>query len=443
MNKITSFSLLFILSIAVYPFQVMANSDPVNIKESVERTLYYSPLLHDKSAAYNKTDDLLKAAKAAYYPSIGIWAEGGFAQETSDTTKENETFSDVVTIGQVGANLNIPIWDGGKTSSLVKSEQSSIIASQYSLIDTVNTLALSAITAHADVLRYTQLVNLAKRNVNEHNAILRTLQQRLKDGLATRGEVDQVYGRLYSIEASLLAYEKGLYEAKASYTRLTGKEVPENLAGLSNPSYIYIDVEELQSLSQKNNYYLQKLNAEVDVYKNSQNAINSARMPNVYGSAGGSYATKDTSNTTNIINWSAMLNIEWELFNGGASKNRANAAKNEVLSAQYGLLEAKDALQQQVSVVFKHTTIAEEQAKLYSKASYSSRQARNNFQMQFELGRKDLLSVLDAETASFTAAVSNVVSTTDAIIGHYHMHALAGTLLQVLSLSSDINAYLK
>ncbi len=441
MNKLTSLTLALLLT---FPFYTNALAqEPVSMNMSVQNALIHSPLLRDKAASLNKSENLYKAAKSAYYPSIGLWAEGGFAQEKSDTATANGTFQDVVTIGQVGANLNVNIWDGGKTSALVRSEEANMTSSQYALIDSASTLALSTINAHADIFRYKQLISLATRNISEHRSILNILQKRLKDGLATRGEVDQVYGRLYQAEATLLGYQKGLFEAQTSYTRLTGLEVPENLEGPKNPSYIYTKSEDLEAISIENNFYLQKLIADIDIYQNNQKAISASSLPKFYASAGGSYANKDTSNTTNILDWSAMLNVEWELFNGGANKARSNAAKNEVVSAQYSYIEAKNALNQQVKSVFKHTTIAEEQAKLYSKASHSSRQARNNFQMQFELGRKDLLSILDAETASFTASVNNVIATTDAIIGHYHMHALAGTLLSTLDITNDINELIK
>lgn len=412
-------------------------SEIITVQDSVKSTLLHSPLLQSKYATRQSAENKVREAKSGYYPTIGLWAGAGVSQETSYDTRSYGTHDTPVGIAEIGMNLNYTLYDAGLTSSKVRSQEASYEASLYDVIDSASNLAFSTLSAHADILRYKEIVRLTQKYIQEHKSILFILQARYDKGLSTRGELDQVLGRLHQAEATLLAYEEALYNAELSYTRLTGIKALQKLMPLEMPKKTYAHYEEVQHVSTSKNYYLKALLAIVESLENIQNSVKSGLAPKVSLSTGPSYTSQDNSADKDIFAWNAMVNVEWSVFDGGSTRATLRASADDVLAAKKNYREAKDVLYEQIKITFRRVSTAQKQAILYAKADKENKRARDNFFLQFEAGKKDLLSILDAETASFTASISNVVALTDAILGEYQLHALAGTLLANLDIDDE------
>lgn len=416
----------------------ISSSNSFSVQESVANALSHSPLLQSKFASRQSAENQVRQAKAGYYPTIGLWAGVGASQDTSYDTRKSGIYDDAVGLAEIGLNARWTLWDAGLTSSTVKSREASHIASFYDVIDSASTIAFSALSAHADILRYQEIVALTEKYIKEHKSILSILYVRYDKGLSTKGELDQVLGRLHQAEATLLSYEDALYNAQLSYERLTGAISPKKLATLENPEQVYTHYDEVQHISFSKNYYLRALLSIVESLENMEKSIKAGLAPKVFLSTGPSYATKDTSADRDIFAWSAMLNLEWTLFDGGATRASMRASADDVVAAKKNYSEAKDKLNEEIKRTLKRVEVAHKQAVLYAQADKKNQLARNNFFLQFEAGKKDLLSILDAETASFSASVSHVVALTDSILGQYKLHALAGTLLTSLGINEEV-----
>ncbi len=427
-------SLLLMLSL----FAPQAHADghaKVDIMQSLQSAFAYSPKV--KASLENKVQakEQIKQAKAGHLPTLDAWAGAGFAQEESTLSKNDNTFDDVIETAEVGMTLSLSLWSGGKTSALVRGRESAYEAANLQALDTSNTLAFDTISAHVDLIRRQELVKLAQGHVNAHNHTLSLLRSRVAQGLSSTGEVDQVLGRLNIAKATLLAHKESLEAAQINYRRITGQAAPASLAPVAMPSVMYKNIEELNTLCLTNNYKIRSLFAQIDEITHDKDASESAYLPQLSFDAGPSYTSKDTSGDKDIVAWDAMINLRWNLYSGGEDTAIVAASNANIRGAKQSLHDAKDMLEEQVRRVFNRAQTAKEQETFYVQARKASAAARNNFNAQFKVGKRDLLSVLDAETETFAASTEAVLASSESLLAQYQLHALAGTLFEELQIS--------
>lgn len=433
MKIIISFSFFFLVCTTSSVFA--KNSTSVDVSKSLEQAFAYSPNLQKTQEARQQAEHDVRRAEAGYFPTIGIWGGVGGMQENTASTRFDGTNEDTFGSVNLGLMVSQPLWQGGAVSSSVRSSKSSLDSSIFMVLDGATALAYNTISTHADVLRRQKLLKLSQKNVNEHKKILELLNIRFSSGLSSQGDVEQVSSRLNRAEATHLAYQEGYDAARVNYRRLTGQSAPKNLAPVALPARIFDSAKSVRDLCVRYNYRLQASLAQIDALVGKRDATRAGFLPKLSIDAGPGYSNTDRGDDVYEVTWSAMLNMEWSLYSGGADLANFHSNSARVRGARKSLHETMDTLDAEISLAYNRTITASKQTIYFDNASKASRIARDNFFTQFEVGQKDLLSVLDAETEAFTAAVEAIVTQVDSVIGQYRMYALAGTLLETVGIN--------
>lgn len=405
----------------------------VDIDQSLKQAFSYSPNLQMMQEARQQAEHEVRRAKAGYYPTIGIWAGAGLMHENTVGTRADNS-GGMTGSSNIGLSLSQTLWQGEATSSMVRSRESSLAMSIFDVLDTASTLAFNTISSHVDVVRRRNMLKLAEVNVIEHQKILRILRTRYEQGLSSEGDLEQVISRLYRAQATRLIHEEGLSSALANYKRIIGADALANLAPVSNPTQIFTDVTSVRDACVQNNYNLKAGIAQIDALLGERDFTRAAFAPSISLDAGPNYLNTDRGGDAHELSWSMALNMRWNLYNGGADLAAFEASAAQVRQARKALHNTMDILGEQISVTYNQVTISREKALYFSRASRASKAAKNNFIIQFDAGQKDLLSILDAESEFFTSAIESIISSTDVTLGHYRMHALAGTLLAAVGI---------
>ncbi len=432
MKKLTFALLAFLMANVSTP--AYSSEQAYTLEESLKNAFSYNPQIADVKEAEAVATHNIREAQAGYYPSLGVWAGTGFQQESSKYARDSNSYDDTAYVTEVGVNVSQMIWDGFKTSSNVAVQEALHEFSLYSLADTSTSVAFSTLSMHIDIIRRKELIAKSNQNVKSLKRIVDLLRRRFNEGLTSRGELEQGLLRYSNAKATNLSHINAYNEARTLYKRLTGKEAPESLAAVPAPTHIYTSIDEAQNVALDKNPTLNMAKAQTQAANKEKSLSKSNFSPRLTLDVGPSYKTKDTADNRDIFAWNAMVNLQWELYSGGenmANYKAASAKERQYMSKQ---LDAKDSIFEQIKLTYDRTQTAIAQYPLFDSAQKSGKIALQNFYKQFEVGQKDLLNLLDMENEFFLAEVSAILAQTDAIIGQYRMHALAGTLLEVLNI---------
>ncbi len=406
-----------------------------SLSDTLNFAFNYSPNIKAAQEARQRAEHEVRAAESGYYPSIGIWAGAGVEQQDNAITRETGRDQHAVGAFSTGLVLSQSIWEGGKTSATVRMNEEMKNFSSWQLMDSANSLAYSAISAHADVLRRRSLVTLAKENVEENAKILRNLRTRFNQGLSNQGDVKLVEGRLARANASLIAHTQGLHTAMATYTRITGQPTPKNLQAVNLPKTMITDLDAARNASINKNLRIQ---ADLAAIRSAMADVDTTRSefaPKLSIDAGPTFTTNGYDGDQRQFTWTAMLNMQWDLYSGGRDVATVKAKSARVRELRQILHQTMDEVNEELISVYAVTKSSKEQAKFYATAAKAAKSAKINYDTQFAVGRRDLLSVLDAEGEYYFSAVEREIRDTDAIIGEYRMLALTGELLEEVNIS--------
>ncbi len=412
---------------------ILCNGDafakPTTVDDTLRFAFEYAPNIKAAQESRQQSLHNVRAAEAGYYPTIGIWAGFGIENNDNVSTRLEHASHEVINSLNMGISASQTLWQGGNTSSNVRMRNEEVIYRAWLIMDSSNSLAYSAISAHADVIRRRVLVKLAKENVAENYRILGMLRTRFEQGLSSEGDVDLTLGRVGRAEATLSLHQQALETAYATYTKVTGQPVPLEMTQISMPKRIYSNTDEIREVSLDKNIRIQTDLAAIRNALAEKDVAKSNFSPRVSLDVSNSYSNQAYEGTNYQTNWSAMLNMSWEIYSGGRDVATVQGVAAKVRELRHRLHESMDLVNQEIMITYSLTKRTDEQAKLYAKAANAAQRAKANYTAQFEVGQKDLLSVLDAEGEYYFGVTESEIRKIDAILGYYRLLAISGELL--------------
>ena len=401
----------------------------VTVHDSVRQALAYSPQLQQAQEARQQAAHEVRRAESGYFPTIGIWGGAGVTQSDDSGTRATNEDNKTVGTGTAGMNFSQSVWQGGATSSLVRSREATLEAQTHMVTDNATLLVFNAVASHVDVIRRRFLLQLSEQNVKQHKEILSLLHTRFEQGIASQGEVAQVQSRLSRAEATQLTHKMGLSAALANYNRITGQPALRLLQPVPLPRVVYDRLDKVRDDSVQHNARLLAELANVRSAVGERDYARSGFSPRLSIDGGPSYADWGRKGTNYQWTWSAMLNMRWDIYSGGADQAAFKSASAKVREMRKSLHSFMDLLDEEIRTTYSRAYDMREQSRHYAKSKVASREARINFFEQFQAGTRGLLDVLDAASEFFYSAVEECISDTDSVLGFYRLLALSGRLL--------------
>jgi len=415
----------------------MAGEDgTTTLKESVTSAVRQHPqiksLLHNREAIASN----MRASLGRFFPSLNLTANHGYQSYSSSTTRSAGTDHRRNTASDSTLTMSQNLFDGMNRYNDYQGSKARLSSAEYRLIDNVETVALDAIRAHVDVVRERRLIALAEENIVAHQEVLASIAERVAGGAGSKADEMQARGRVARAETTLISYTGSLHIAEAEYIRVTGM-TPELL---EDPDFMledtFTDLNSIIELAMAENPKLKILKAEIEATERDKDVKGSNFYPNVDLEL----STRNTDNldgaTTYIRDNRAMIAVSWNLFNGGTDYNDLNAAKARVSEAESDLQDTVDSLTRQVATAWSEYETALKTIDKHLEALQYSMESRDMYMMQFNVGQRSLLDVLDSINEVFSNSVLLETAQSNLHFAMYKILALEGRLVNSMDVAS-------
>lgn len=420
----------FLLTLICFFCYLSPAFSAVDVNSSIKQALNYNPLLQSAQEARQAAKHEVRRARSGYYPTIGLWGNAGFRNANDITARAYNEANKTRATGQTGLSLSQNIWDGGATTALVETRLAAVQSSNSLVEESAINICFAAISAHIDVYRRRIMLDLAIKNVNDHEEIFATVNSRFEQGIASAGEVNQVKSRLARANATRMTHSVGLQAAQANYLRITGIPAPANLAEVNTPQHIFASAQEVKEAALNFNPQIMHYLSMIKSLLGEKHYAQTGFYPKFTLDAGPAYVDKSGPNQNYGISLEAMLRLRWDFYSGGADEAATNAASARIRKARLDLHNIMDVLNEDIESSFTRTQYAIAQAHEFDIAREASYSSGRNFYDQFLAGQRSLLDVLDAGNEAFAAAIETLTYSTDHVMGSYRLLALAGSLLK-------------
>jgi len=424
---------LIAVAVGLFTTSLVWGQSATTLKDAVERAVLTNPEVKVKNENFLATTSEQDASKGGWRPRVDLSLSGG--RDSSQTPGSDQYASYSHSLGVV--QLRQTLFDGFATASDVRRLGHSRMAAYYDLISSSDQIALEALQAYLDVLRYRELVRLAEENFASHRDVNELLTTRANAGVGRRVDLEQSSGRMALAESNWLTEVSNLHDVTARFQRLVGEEPAAGLAPVPPlDGYLPARTDFVANTVHKNPDFLSAVST-IRAYRADLELRKSGYWPTVelrlsqdvehnrYGMTGvsGNYGDR----TIELV-------MNYNLYNGGSDSARVKqyAAK---LNAAYDLRDKQCRDIRQTSLIaLNDVSRLQSQLGMLSQHELSTAKAREAYRQQFDIGQRSLLDLLDTENELYEARRALVNAEYDLTLAKARVLTANDTLLQALEL---------
>lgn len=413
----------------IFLFVLYNISNALSLKEGFIKTLENNPDIQIKENELKKIEYDIDIANGLFYPTINleITADNSRTSIDSYSPKNGELESK----DEYLVKLNQPLYDGFESSYEKKIQQTRYEGAKFYLKELQNDLALKYVQNYINVLKTNDMLNLSNESYRMSEDIYNKTSKKVNMGYGTKLEYERAKGNLEESIVNLSIDKLSLVDATQNLYDNIQEEF--NTSSLTYPVFSFNlpdnqDIALSYAFLNHPSVKVSLKNIDVAIFEQQRELKSFYPDLNLVAT----YRLNDAAYKENIKDpsneYKVGLELIYNLYNGG--KDIANNKKLLQTIKEKKILLQKTNQQISNKLILSwnsYTLNAEKLAKLEN--FVKTRQAvLDATYKEFELGTRDLGSVVDAHL-NYISTKRNIISTTyDLLLAHYRILDSIGIL---------------
>ena len=410
----------------------------LTMQEAINEAINSHP---DILAAKNEqlaVNEEVSRARAGYLPTVNVSLGKGWEESNNTTTRNNAIINNVsedLGLNRDEASIQVRqmLFDGMATKNEVERQAERHASRTHRVISESERIALETVRVYTDVLRRQKLVKLAEDNYLAHETTHEQIKMRGDFGVGRRSDMIQSEGRLALAKTNLLSEMSNLKDAEVAFVRVVGQQ-PENLTeplldGIAFPE----SIEDILSHANMHHPALKVANADVS----SATAQNAASSAPFFPRFDLELSATSNNNIDGVRgsnqDMSAMLRMQYNLYNGGADKARKQETAYLLSQASEIRNDTIRQIEEEARFAWNALQTLNEQMAFFELHVSSSEETLEAYLQQFSLGQRTLLDLLDSKNELLVSSQALVNAKYDTVYTSYRVLNSIGDLLPSVS----------
>ncbi len=393
------------------------------LREALVSAYQTNPTLTAQRESLKATDATVAIARAAGRPTVtgtvglnrNLTRSGIIAQTQGDD--RNISLS-------AGADLNVPLFQGGRVKNSVRAAETRVEAGRATLRAVEGDVFTQATGAYMDVIRDRAIVELNRNNVKVLETNLEATRDRFEIGDLTRTDVAQSEARLQLGRSQLAAAEGQRTASEATYRQVIGHP-PGDLAPPPPLPPLPQTEDEAVRIALADNPDLVATQRAAIAAGYDVNVARAGRLPTVGAVGSADYLNQLTGGTNGLSRsgtaTSIGLSSQIPLFQGGLPAARIREAQALQGQAQEQLVGTERAVVQATRAAFARYEASERAIESNTVAVQANELALEGARAEQSVGTRTVLDVLNAEQELLNSQVALVTAKRDAYVAGFQL----------------------
>ncbi|MDD1780457.1 TolC family outer membrane protein [Enterovibrio sp. ZSDZ35] len=411
-----------------------------SLEQAVANALTSSPEVRRTFNAYKAQQEQIGQAFSGFLPTVDITAAYGWEQTDSPSTRAGGRENDSLNPGEAGISIRQVLFSGFQTQNEVERSKAEETSAYWRLISVSEEQALKTVKVYIKYIQAKEVVSLSEENLKSHKTIYGQIKEKTDSGLGSAADLYQITGRLARAKSNVIVAKNNLMDAKSNFVRVVNLS-PENLIPpVPDADFIPPTLQQTLSAAQKAHPTLKISNSDILAAQYQHDAAKSAYSPEVSLEINGGWDNDIGGTLGHDNDIQAMLRVRYNLYNGG----RDTAFEKEMA---YRIGESRDVNQTAVRDVIEGATLAwnarinlVEQLGYLKEHVISARQTQSAYTLQFSLGQRTLIDLLDSENEVFESKKDYIAAEYDLLVADYRILNATGNLLSSLRVQPPVNS---
>lgn len=416
---------------------VVGSSQGKTLREAVQNMVETHPEV--RSVVYNRLarDQEVKQARAGYFPELGLNAWAG-VREYGKPVDDNLNPWEFV----LGLRQNV--FRGFQDVGEVDRQTARVRSEAYVIQGVSENAALEVARTYTEVLRKQKFVELAEENLKLHQRIADQIKLRSESGIDRKADMNQVESRLSLAQSNVVVTEINLADAETSYLAIVGNMPKDLVMPEVAADALPASLEEAQQKALEGHPTLKQAEEDLRARHAQDEVAKAPFWPIVDIEVDKRWGEDlETGFNTDTEDLQALVRVRYNFFKGWNDRARKVETTYLVSEAR----EVRNNSQRQVVELLRLAWMANKAAndrlQYLEKRVSSSEETATSYSKQWNIGKRTLLDVLDAEAERIEAKKELIDSQFDGLFARYRILNAMGTMVHSLDLKWPEEAYVE
>ena len=419
----------------------MAQSDQtVTMRDAVAIAMQSNPEIIEAQMNMEAIQFEREQAQGLFAPRVEFEATGGIRRLENTTRRSLGIADNVLYPVEAGVRADWQILDFGRRQAKVLNEASRVDGASLRVLERSEFIALQVARQYLDLLLQERVYASTQDNIAFHRALVGDLQQGVEQESISVADLQQAQERL---EASIVRSEQSreaLENARITLRRLTGLDIgmvqlPPDLSG-AMPT----DIGRAVALARTENPRVLESLADVDAAHALVDEAEADLAPRVGIELNGRIGNDIDGFAGDTNDLRAVGYIRWTVFDGGIRAAHVQETVRQASQARYRLHDNIRRAEEDVRIAWNGLTTQEAVVAALDRQSRVSDDLLLSYRSQFNIGRRSLLDVLDAQNTRVNTQIRLETARFSQLFAQYQVLAATSNFLDALSVPPGAGA---
>lgn len=412
----------------------------VELRDAVQSALNTNPQIRQAVANRAATEEERIQGQGLYYPRVSVEGSAGVRDLRNPTRRRLGIAGN--TLYPVEGDLIVDqlVYDSGGREAEIRRQAARTDAAAARVQERSEYVALNVARSYIDYLLQQRLVAITQDNVTFHERLAGDLREGVAKGSISIADQQQAEERLQSARAKVTQAREDLDAAAITFQTLTGMPIDTVSMPPDLSQCMPTSLQEAEAAARQENPRVREAMADLATAREETRAARAAIGPrfNLEGRARAGHDIDGFEGRTTDLQ--ALGVLRWTLFNGGAKEANVREQQRRADEVHGRLFERTRAAEEDVRSAWSRL---QNQTALASELETQGRISDDlllSYREQFNIGRRSLLDVLDAQNTRYNVQQQTETARLAKLYAQYRVLAAENRLIQCLGVQQPTAA---
>jgi adhesin transport system outer membrane protein len=418
-----------------------APAHAVDLRSAVQSALQSNPEI--RQAVHNReaTMEELNQARGLWHPRVDLRASAGLRELRNPSRRRIGLGDELLKPVEGELVVDQLLVDAGGRNAELRRQASRTDAAAARIEERSQFVALNVARNYIDYLLQQRLVAIAEDNVAFHERLAGDLRQGVQSGSISIADQQQAEERLQAARARVTEAREDLETAAIAFQTLTGMtldsvSVPPDLSAQMPATLV-----DAEASARDNNPRVQEAIADLNSQREVVRAARSDVGPRLNAEGRARVGNDIDGFAGNTRDLQGNLVLRWTLTNGGIKEANVREQQRRADEAHARLFETQRRAEEDARTAWSRL---QNQQRLVGELENQSRISDDlllSYREQFNVGRRSLLDVLDAQNTRQNVQAQAETARMSRLFAQYRVLASANRLIEALGVQMPADAY--
>lgn len=411
------------------------NQDVVSMREVIETAITSNPEIIQAQMNTEAIQFEREQAQSLYFPTIDVEASAGVRRLENATRRTLGIADETLNPLEAQVRADWTVLDFGRRRGELLRQAARVDGASLRVVERSEFIALQVSRQYLNVLLQERVVAAASDNVLFHQQMTASLSEGVGQGSISVADLQQAEERLQAATVLKAEAEEDLQNARTSLRRLSGLDISRANMPPALSNNLPASQEIAIGLARTANPLVREAQADVDA---SNAMVTSARAdlaPRVGVDVTGRIGEDIDGFQGETNDVQGRVYIRWQLFDGGRRAAAVQEMVRRASETRYRLHDRVREAEEDVSNAWTAMTTQASVLEALDRQSQISDDLLLSYRSQFNIGRRSLLDVLDAQNTRFNTQVRRETARFSEIFAQYQVLAATNNFLSALNVA--------